>query len=366
MKHITVKMLILLMLLGPSALAQDSALENIKIENGWMRGTVVLSYNGEKRKIKVDCALPEAPYPCEVLTVSDRYFSKTDIQRALKAAGQSTKGHFLNSRDSTRYTGNWNARAAAAISKDDAARQAIRIALAYFDALDVEVESTPHRIDRPYDYEEYMEENILRFSHEYSDISYQMRVLPSQWKQTHKYDPKQTAYTRVDFTVMLEGKRLWRQPSYPAGYVDEPHAWSGYFVGAYAIVSDSGILVEAGTSHIPEIKSRRPLKEGELEAFASLLYAHSISPLIAAPNWQSALSLALDRGNRIGYIVSGAEEQSFMNSSMTEPGTIYARQGVITAIQPYLFTISENEWAPFWFIESVEEFEDGWRNTSFW
>lgn len=364
MKRFIIEFLLALTLLSPAALAQEAPLENLTIEDGWMWGTVTAISNGRECEIKVDCPVPEAAYPDEVLTVGNRYFSKQDMQRALKAAGQSAEGQFQNHRDYTRYTGNWNAEASADITWDDALIQATQIGLAYFDALGVEVERTPRRTDRPYDYDYYMEKHLTLFSHAFSDITYQLNYLTPQWKRTHRYDPAQKAYTKVEFTVMLEGKRLWPQPSYPAGYADEPDAWIGSSVSAYVIVSDSGILVEAGTSHIPEIKKRRPLLEGELDDYSILL--NDRAPLIAAADWQSALIKALDGRCGVSVISLGSEEQTYQNQYMEKPGTIYRSQGVITQISPCLFTLSENEWAPFWFIESVEEYEDGWRSESFW
>lgn len=366
MKRIIGKIMMLLVLLYPTALAQEAALDHLTIEEGWMSGTVTAISKSREYKIKMDCPIPENAYPSEVLTMEHRYISKKDMQQALEAVGQNTEGRFQNHRDYTKYTGNWSAEASAGITWEDAFEQATRIGLAYFDALGVEVERTPRYMDRPYDYNYYMKQHLTLFSHEYSDLSYQLSYLTPQWKRTHRYDPEQTAYTKIVFTVMVEGMRLWHHPSYPAGYTDEPDAWVAGSVSAHVIVSDSGILVEAVTDSIPEIRKRRPIKDGELEAYAARLYDQKTPPLIAADSWQAALSLALDQSNGAGALALGMDEQPYQNQYMANPGIRYARQGVITAIKPYLFTLSANEWTSFWFIESVEEYEDGWRKSDFW
>ena len=55
-------------------------------------------------------------------------------------------------------------------------------------------------------------------------------------------------------------------------------------------------------------------------------------------------------------------EQPYQNRYMDQPIIQYSSERVITKIYPVLYTIAESEWAPFWKIETQEEFRDGWRN----
>lgn len=100
------------------------------------------------------------------------------------------------------------------------------------------------------------------------------------------------AYTAVYFDLMVDGMRLWRDPSYPAHYADEPDAWEGFAVGADVIVSDSGVLVEAACN-LFEIQSRRPIKDDPAYAYyIEALYDHW-SLVFPAQDWQNALHAVL-------------------------------------------------------------------------
>lgn len=353
----------LLLLFCPIVRAQDDPLSGLIIEDGWMHGTVTAHFvNGYSEEtfydIQVDCAVPEEPYPAEILTTGNRFFSKADMQRALRAAGQSDQGKFGNDRTYSQYTGDWNAEASADISWEDAAKQAIQIGLDYFTELGVEVDPVPRSVSRPYDYESWLETQTEFFSHRFSDFSLQLERAQAQWKRRHKYDPRQSAYTEVDFTVLLDGMRLYPVPSYPAGYSDEPDASIGFSVEASVIVSDSGILVSARTSEIPEIQSRRPMSEAELAEIALSMHSR---PLIPQPDGMSALRAALADSSSVGYLHSSSEDQLIQFEYMDEPVTAYGSQCVITAIVPYLFTISAHEWMPMWDIQCTDEYADGFR-----
>lgn len=167
------------------------------------------------------------------------------------------------------------------------------------------------------------------------------------------------AYTAVYFDLMVDGMRLWRDPSYPAHYADEPDAWEGLAVGADVIVSDSGVLVEAACN-LFEIQSRRPIKDDPAYAYyIEALYDHW-SLVFPAQDWQDALHAVL-ADSRLG-LSWGVQEHPFQSPSMTEPVTAYGYSTVITQISPCLSTISRNEWAPFWTIETASEHSDGWRS----
>lgn len=167
------------------------------------------------------------------------------------------------------------------------------------------------------------------------------------------------AYTAVYFDLMVDGMRLWRDPSYPAHYADEPDAWEGFAVGADVIVSDSGVLVEAACN-LFEIQSRRPIKDDPAYAYyIEALYDHW-SLVFPAQDWQDALHAVL-ADSRLG-LSWGVQEHPFQSPSMTEPVTAYGYGTVITQISPCLSTISRNEWAPFWTIKTASEHSDGWRS----
>ena len=90
MKHIIVNLLVFLLLLCPAALAQGDPLDGLIIEDSCVRGTVTGVFGSDRieKPIKVDCPLPEKPYPAEILTLKKGYVSKKQMQSALRAAGQ--------------------------------------------------------------------------------------------------------------------------------------------------------------------------------------------------------------------------------------------------------------------------------------
>lgn len=361
MKHIIVNLLVFLLLLCPAALAQGDPLDGLSVEDGWVRGTVMGVFGADRveKPIKVDCPLPEAPYPAEILTFKKGYVSKKQMQSALKATGQHTEGQFFNPRGIAMYTGDWRAEAEADISNEEAAAQAVQIGLAYFEALGVSVDPIPRSVSRPYDFDAYMARQTAVYEHAFSDTSTFIDNARAQWKRRMKYEEKQPAYTAVYFNLMVGGMRLWSDPAYPAHYADEPDAWEGFSTGAHVIVSDSGVLVEAACD-LFEIKARRPI-EGDavyhdyLEALDG-----KVSLIVPAQDWQDALCVAL--ADPVGVGLSwGAEEQPYQNQYMTEPITAYGFSTVITAIKPCLSAISRSDWAPFWRIETTDEFADRWR-----
>lgn len=362
MKHIIVNLLVFLLLLCPAALAQGDPLDGLIIEDGCVRGTVTGVFGADRieKPIKVDCPLPEASYPAEILTFSKGFVTKKQMQSALRAAGQSTQGQFVNPRGMAMYTGDWRAEAAADISNEEAAALAVQIGLAYFKALGVEVDPIPRSVSRPYDYDAYMARQTAVYEHAFSETSTFIENARAHWKRRMKYDEKQPAYTAVHFNLMIGGMRLWSDPSYPAHYADEPDAWEGFSTGAHVIVSDSGVLVEAACD-LFEMKARRPI-EGDavyidfLETFPQ----QGSNGVFPAQDWQNALRIALSDPDIAGFSW-GAEEQPYQNQYMTEPITAYGFSTVITGIKPFLSAISRSDWAPFWRIETTGEFADGWR-----
>ena len=362
MKHIIVNLLVFLLLLCPAALAQGDPLDGLIIEDSYVRGTVTGVFGSDRieKPIKVDCPLPEKPYPAEILTLKKGYVSKKQMQSALRAAGQRMEGQFINPRGTAMFTGDWRAEAAADISNEEAATQAVRIGLAYFEALGVSVDPVPRSVSRPYDFDAYMARQTAVYEHAFSETSTFIENARAQWKRRMKYEEKQPAYTAVYFNLMVGGMRLWSDPSYPAHYADEPDAWEGFSTGAHVIISDSGVLVEASCD-LFEIKARRPIEEDAVYIdFLKTFHQHGSNGVFPAQDWQDALHIALSEPYIAGFSW-GAEEQSYQNKYMTEPITAYGFSTVVTEIKPCLSAISRSDWAPFWRIETTAEFADGWR-----
>lgn len=369
MKASTLASLILalsLLLCPAGSLAEENPLSGIVIEDGWMRGTATAHFLDGPVEITIDCPVPEEPYPAEVLTMATRSFSKKDMQRALRAIGQSDQGKFVSNREGASFTRKITEREAAAdISREDASEQAVAIGLAYFDALGVEIDREHYYAERPNDLEANTAKMSEYYSHIYSDPSVFVERSRAQYIRTHRYETTPPCYTMVIFRVMVDGMRLAPNAGYPAGYADEPGAWIGTSICASVTVSDSGMLTEAYASGIPEIKSRRPATDADREAYVSACMLHSGScKFIAAEDGWSALLAVLADSSRMGTLTGSWEDSVFQDERMTEPMTQYGARGVVTGIKPYLFTLSEHEWMPVWKIESAAEYADGWRSET--
>ena len=366
MKNTIAKILIsafVLLFSYPSAHSQENPLASLVITQDWISGMAAAEYGAgaeyeTREEIKVDMPIPSEAYPAEILTLAKRSVSKKQMQEALAAAGQSTQGKFVHPRGSAIYTGDWNAEAGADISKEDAAAQAIDIALRYFEALGVEVDPVPYSISRPYDHDACMARQTEYYQHRFSDASTFIENAKATWKRQEKYHPKQSEYTSLSFYIQLDGRRLSSFTDYPAGYADEPDAKIGFSVSADAKVSDSGILVEASCP-LFEIKKRRPLlADRAYEDYIRRFAQGHDGRAIPGENWQQALTLYLSSLQSEPF----SEERPYQNKNMAKPVIQYASRTVITGLEPVLYTLSENEWAPFWKIEVKNEFSDGWRD----
>ena len=359
----TIATLLLIFFIPTTVCSQGDLLSDITIKENRVSGSAVGCFAAETEheiygEIKLDFPQPSNAYPAEILTLGNRNVSKQQMQSALKAAGQSILGKFNNPRGFAIYTGDWNAKANANISPDEAAAQAIEISLRYFEALGIEVDPVPYAISRPYDYVSYMQKQLEYYQHCFSDVSFFVDNAETRWKRQEKFRPYQSEYTCLSFNIRLNGMRLASFTNYPAGYEDEPDAWIGLSVSANATVSDSGILVEASRP-LFEIKRRRPIEgEQRYHSFLQQLHAKSHTTIIQASNWEEALNKYLDNMHIRPY----QENQPYQNQYMDEPIIQYGSRAVITGLYPVLYTISENEWAPFWEIEIKNEFFDGWRN----
>ena len=361
MKRIIINLLLLTALLCPATPAQADPLDGLIVADGWVSGmtTGVFGVDDIRHAVKIDCPLPEAPYPAEILTLTKGYVSKKQMQTALKAAGQRTEGRFVNKRGCAIYTGDWRTEAAADISAEDAAAQAVRIGLAYFEALGVEVDPVPRAVSRPYDDDAWMAHQTDIYTHWYSDPSTFLERARANRKRRMQYEERQPEYTVVEFDLCVDGMRLWGTPSYPAHYADDPDAWVGMSVGASVTVSDSGVLVEA-SCELFDVKARRPVADDAIYTEYLDALAQSFTFLLPADDGFSALHAVLSGfPNYAG--VGWREEGLFQNKYMTEPVVAYGSTPVVTGIKPYLSAISESEWAPLWHVDFTDEFEDGWR-----
>lgn len=360
----TAALLLMMCMASVSAAAQIPA--GIVIRDQRMTGCVTACFdagspNECQEEILVDCSFPQGEYTGEILTLRSRNVSRDNVRRALRAAGQSGDGEVYINSDGVRYVHTEPIDPFAGVTREAAQKQAVEIGRMYFEALGLEVVKSPSHVERPYDYEAFIEQKRTQLNHQYSDVAVMLDRAAAQWKRTRKYETREAAYTRVDFDIMVDGMRLWGNPSYPAGYADEPDAWYGFDVSASVLVSDSGVLVEAWASCIPEIAGRRQPEEGELEQYAALLDAYRTAPLVLAESWEEALELALSGERRTAGLAANHEDRPYRNQDIAEAITAYGSRSVITDIYPCLTTVSESEWAMFWHIETRQEFSDGWR-----
>jgi len=358
MKKILISILTILLLFSHSS-AESDLLADLTIADGRIRGTVAvqfLSGDGQTdlQKIIVDCEVPEDCQPYEKRIVTNRLITEKDMLHALEAIGQNTNGDFRISPESSSFSGNWDAPAASEISKAEAVEQAIRIGLAYFDALGIEVAHTPRRVERPNDLDAYLDETARIYAHVYSDPNLFLKRAQAQWKRTHRYETIHPCYTTVQFTVKADGMHLWPTPSYPDA--DEKDAFIGDDVSACVTVTDSGVLVEARTSGIPQINSRI-LRSNEPPAAYGL---HGNAQFIVADCWQDALCFALAHG-AASNLIGNTEAYMIQDSSMDTPVLRNRSRGVITSIKPYLYPASKDVLVPVWYIECASEYADGFR-----
>ncbi len=366
MKRILRSMLILLLLCTVPLISRSETPKGITVEGDRISGTVTAIFGKgteyeTAQDLLIDCPVPNDIYTPDVFTVEYRYFSKKEMQKALQTIGQSDQGTFRNNRTGTSYVNTSRIDPSADISKENAAKQAIDIGIKYFEALGIEVVSTPVYVERPYDFDAYMEHHREVYLHWYSDTTTFMERAENQWKKTRKYESRAPEYTRVTFAVMVNGMRLWTQPSYLAGYEDEPDAQIGFEVSASVLVSDSGVLVEASTSYIPQIIKTQQLKEEQKARYPSLQNRLFFPPLIRAESWQEALNIAIANAGEIGVLSGNAEDEPFQNQDMDKPITKYGYQTVITEMYPCLSTITKDEWTMFWHIDCQMQYADGWR-----
>lgn len=359
MKYIIAELaLLLFMAVGAAACAQDDLPANLVIENQRITGTIEVCFGAgteyeQCETILVDCPLPAQAYTQEIITTTYRRIGKRDVQKALKAIGQSDQGRFISDGNGFRFVSEGKIDPAAAVSKEDAAAQAVQIGRSFFEALGVEVAAEPESVSRPYDEEEFMRSAQERLTHAFSRIDVLLDRQRAQWKRRQKYETREPQYTYVSFHIMTDGMRVASWPSYPAGFSDEPDARIAFDTGVSVLVSDSGVLVEAQAGCIPQVKSRR--MPGEEEAYA--ITAQLEQSHIRAESWQTALRQA----QQMGSLPRNSAEEPFQTEYLDEPITRYASRAVVTGIYPCLYTISEDEWVMIWQIESRQQYADGCR-----
>lgn len=338
--------------------AQEDLFAGLIVRDQWITGTIescvgVGTQHEHRETILVDCPLPAQTYTGEIIKTEIRRFSKKDVQKALRAIGQSDQGRFVSDATGFRFASAAKTDPAADISREKAADRAVRIGLDFFEALGVEVAAESATVARPYDEEAFMCSAKERLTHQFSEIDVMMDRQRAQWKRRQKYETREPQYTRVSFQVMTDGMRVASWPSYPAGYSDEPDARIAFDTGVSVLVSDSGVLAEVQAGNIPQAKSRRLPQAEDAPAISALLRQSHI----LAESWQEALKQA----QQMGSLPVNSAEESFQAEYMDKPVTRYASRAVVTQIYPCLTAISKDEWVMIWQIESRQQFADGCR-----
>ena len=306
--------------------AEANPRDEIIIKDGWVTGQLT-SDTGVAYLL--DMPVPSASYPAERLTVEYLCFAECDVLAALNSIGQSPEGAVHVENDGFLYSGDWKAEASADISHDEAASRAVEIGLAFFDALGISVEREPKSIARPYEFDDSDARYWTFFSQPQAYSDYARAQFDSPRRQRAR--PAQSAYTAVEFAVLLDGMQLIDNPSYPAGYADEPDARVGFPVTARVIVSDSGLLVEATADNIPHVVSRQ-----------------NADPL---PDWQTYLRRYIQS---LAVWPNAYAEQTFYHERLGMDVTVYARQPVVIGVLPQLEAVSRYEWVPTWTVEIDE------------
>ncbi len=350
--------LMVFMAFAAAASAQQDLLANLRIENQRITGTIEACIDaGTEHEhwetILVDCPLPARAYTEEIITTTYRRIGKKDVQKALKAIGQSDQVRFVSDGTGFRFTVAKEHTPSADISKEAAAEQAVRIGVDFFEALGVEVAIESAYVSRPYDEEEFLRDTQERLSHGFSRIDVMMDRQKAQWKRMQKYETRGPQYTRVSFHIVIDGMRVASWPSYPAGYSDEPDARIAFDTGVSVLVSDSGVLVEAQAGNIPQVKSQRMLREEDAAAIEALQEKSHI----LAQSWQAAL----EQAQQMGSLPRNSAEEPVWMEDMGGPITRYASQAVVTEIYPCLYTIAKDQWVMIWRIESRQQCADGYR-----
>lgn len=358
MKHMIAELALLFMLgFSAAGCAQGDLLANLVIENQRITGTFEACFGAgsedeQWETILIDCLLPVQTYTGEIIRTEYRRFSKKDVQMALEEIGQSSLGRFISDDTGFRFTGVEEIEPSADITKDEAAEQAVRIGLSFFEALGVEVAAESAFVERPYDEEAYMCAVKEQITHVFSEIDVLMERQSAQWKRRQKYETRGPQYTRVSFHTMTGGMRVASWPSYPAGFSDDPDAQIAFDTGVSVLISDGGALVEAQAGRIPQVKSRRLPQQKDAAAIAWLERTY-----IRAESWQEALETA----QSTDCLPRNSQEMAWQTEYMDEPIIRYASQAVVTEIYPCLHTISKDEWVMIWHIESRQQYADGCR-----
>lgn len=288
--------------------------------------------------IELDLSLPELELPDQALTVQYRRFTKRELRDALRAIGQSDKGTLDVSRTGCCYSGRWQDKASAPISHEEAAGQAVQIGHELFAALGIDVTKTPRSIGRPYEWDDSNQPYWHAFSEaEAMSAYYEARFNSPRRRRTR---PEQSAYTSVDFAVLLDGVPIAQCCSYPAGYVDEPDARISFSTTASVTVSDSGMLVSFTLDYIPIVVSRAPLEQ----------------PM---PSWQDAIEEAC---RSCPDTPSSLMDTTFYNEFIGMNVTHYARRPILTGLERLYETTEEFEWVSVWEpVFSYEVLRDGYR-----
>ncbi len=320
MKHLRFLLLMAALLLPLSACAAPAGDGIVLGTDGRITGQITSDLGVP---IELDLALPAAP-PDQALTVEYRRFTKRELQRALRAIGQSDEGDLFADQTGCSYLGRWQEEASAPVSHEEAAQQAVEIGHALFAELGVDVVQTPRSVGRPYEWDDSRQLYWHGMSEpEAMSAYYEAQFYSPRRKRTR---PEQGEYTVVDFDVLLDGVPVTQNCFYPAGYADEPDAKTGFSTTASVTVSDSGALVRFVLDYIPVVLSRSPLE----------------TPL---PAWREAVEMAC---RKCSDAPDSLEDFTFFNENIGMDVTHYARRPILTGLVCRYETVTEFEWVPVW------------------
>lgn len=321
------------LLLPLSACAAPAGDEIALGEDGHITGQIT---SDRGVPIELDLSLPASAPPDQALTVEYRRFTKRELQKALRAIGQSDEGDLFADQTGCGYSGRWKEEASAPVSHEEAARQAVEIGHALFAELGVDVAKMPRSVGRPYEWDDSKQPYWHGMSEpEAMSAYYEAQFYSPRRKRTR---PEQGEYTVVDFDVLLDSVPVVPCCAYPAGYADEPDAQIGFSTTASVTVSDSGALVRFNLSYIPVVLSRSPLE----------------TPL---PTWREAIEAACRK------CPDTLEEYTFFNENIGMEVTHYAERPILTGLICRYETVTEFEWVPVWVPSfSHEVLRNGYRH----
>lgn len=330
---------LLLALFPASVCAEPSLPDGLSVSDGRVTGEFTTVEGGI---YLVDMPVPVAPEPAEKLTVEYRQFTEDEVRAALIAAGQSgegtirLRGEFIE--DSVFFfNGDYDAESSADVSLEEAKAQAVAIALAFVEALDIDCLRESPSVRRVYEYDD----SNLQFWHTLSEAEAYSEYLRASYYSPKRLRslPEQQSYTDVSFEILLDGRFMDGHTGYP---VDDPYDPATIetvttFVSVW--VSDCGEIVRAEAQHIPQAFTREPAE-----------------PLM---DWREYLSYY--QQNPIAP--EDQQDRTYFRSEIGMEIIEYAALTVLIGLEPIYQCVSQNEWVPVWGTTTITYVpHDGWRS----